>query len=706
MLNRLASVLRAGSEPLPPPAAPPATVAPRTLGPTHDHQPIPVYPERSPLVPAVPPAALLDSQADLIARLRQALGLDAARFAALVRPVLERFAARVHLLPASQSDHHCGRGGLLRHGLESAFFAARLSEGRVFGLEVEPEYRKALEPKWRLAVVFAALLHDLGKAIIDVNAVSEDGDLVWNGHGVALWDWLQRHQLPSYYIQWNPGRRDGRHMNFGGVLVRELLGVELIEHLSAGEAREVMDKLILAFTQPSAKSSNLIAALASQAEQESVVFDLEDQAQRAIAAGGSPDRSNGHLMLRSLKRQVDAGEIAMNTAGAPLWLTTDGLFGLVPDIWRIALDPLVREGRIKGQPRESANLTDLMLHHRLILPMPDGRPIWPLTVTVGDVQVDLPTVRFAAVNLVVEEVAVTPAIATIRGSTSTGPVAAVAAGTPTPLTVAAVLPAAASAPVADPRTSRNATPVATPLPAAPGGVASSDPDVDPVKVLLEELAAVPSDGIWLRSIVERFATGARLWGTDGVLYDGRVLLAYPRAFEGLGMEPGALRNQLEDAGWLVKDGASQRMVIDVVVDGASVRGCFANEDFGQRVRDLLRLRPALVPAPGSTPAPPGPSVPDTILGEHLGTNPTAVKPELRHALKRQMYAVLKARRITAKSSPEELAAALRDVMAERGISRRVLNDLMTMTPNPLFISSGPDRAGAVVNPDYKPKDLG
>lgn len=705
MLNRLVAAFRATPDPdLPPPVPALATVAPKHVGPTYDSQPIPSYPERSPLVPAMPPQALLEPHAELIGRLRQALGLGREDFARWVQPVLDRYAARVHLLPASQSDHHCGRGGLLRHGLESAFFAARLSEGRVFGLEVEPEYRKALEPKWRLAVVFAALMHDMGKAIIDVNAVSEDGDLVWNGHGVDLWSWLQRHQLSSYYIQWNPGRRDGRHMLFGGMLVRELLGVQLIEHLSAGEAREVMDKLVLSFTQPSVKAGNLVAALASQAEQESVEFDLEDQAQRAIAAGGTPDRSNGHLMLRSLKRQVEAGDLAFNVSGAPLWLTQDGLFGLVPDIWRLALDPLLREGRVKGVPRENAHLTDLMLHHRLILPTPDGKPIWPLTVVVGDIQMDLPTVRFAAASLLLEDRQVAPITASIRSTAS--PAATQAPGHPV---AEPAVSAATDVPGPSLASSNVAAGAAAPEPPAQ----TSQSDLAPangVRRLLDEMAAIPSQGVWLKSILARFANGALVWGTDATVCDGRVLLAFPSAFDGLGMTPSELRDLLTDSGWLVKDGASQQIMVNIETDGGSMRGCFTSDDLGPRFQELLRLKPDLIPAPGLSRAPTSPSIPEKIFSKDLGDSPTAVPPEVRLAFKRQVYSMLAGRRVTSKSSVKVVREALRAIGSELGFdSPRVMNDLLSQTPNPVLCQAIGEHEGTMalqINPEFKPKARG
>jgi conjugal transfer pilus assembly protein TraI len=75
-------------------------------------------------LPVAAPARIVTTQSELIARLQDGLAFTDTRFAALVRPVIERYAAFVHLLPASEAHHHRGAGGLFRHGLEVAFHAA------------------------------------------------------------------------------------------------------------------------------------------------------------------------------------------------------------------------------------------------------------------------------------------------------------------------------------------------------------------------------------------------------------------------------------------------------------------------------------------------------------------------------------------------------------------------------------------------------
>src|SRR5690625_3597588 len=97
-----------------------------------EHEEIPRYPPFAKGLPVVDIDKLLETQAELIERIRSILGFNKEEYAHLVLPVIERYAAFVHLLPASEAHHHRGAGGLFRHGLEVAAFAAQFSEAMMF----------------------------------------------------------------------------------------------------------------------------------------------------------------------------------------------------------------------------------------------------------------------------------------------------------------------------------------------------------------------------------------------------------------------------------------------------------------------------------------------------------------------------------------------------------------------------------------------
>ncbi|NMS58705.1 MobH family relaxase, partial [Vibrio parahaemolyticus] len=131
----------------------------------------------------------------------------------LVLPVIQRYAAFVHLLPASESHHHRGAGGLFRHGLEVAFWAAQASESVIFSIEGTPRERRDNEPRWRLASCFSGLLHDVGKPLSDVSITDKDGSITWNPYSESLHDWAHRHEIDRYFIRWRD-KRHKRHEQF------------------------------------------------------------------------------------------------------------------------------------------------------------------------------------------------------------------------------------------------------------------------------------------------------------------------------------------------------------------------------------------------------------------------------------------------------------------------------------------------------------
>ena len=56
-------------------------------------------------------------------------------------PILIKYAEYIHLLPASESHHHRGAGGLFRHSLEVGFHAALMAGDVEFGTPGDPKDR-------------------------------------------------------------------------------------------------------------------------------------------------------------------------------------------------------------------------------------------------------------------------------------------------------------------------------------------------------------------------------------------------------------------------------------------------------------------------------------------------------------------------------------------------------------------------------------
>ncbi|MBL8529551.1 MAG: TraI domain-containing protein, partial [Burkholderiales bacterium] len=92
-----------------------------------------------------------------------------------VSPVIEGYAEFVQLLPASQSQHHVGPGGLFTRGLEIASRALDYRRGQILPRGAAPEAIGAQAHRWTYAVFVAALLHDVGKTLAELRIVIRVG---------------------------------------------------------------------------------------------------------------------------------------------------------------------------------------------------------------------------------------------------------------------------------------------------------------------------------------------------------------------------------------------------------------------------------------------------------------------------------------------------------------------------------------------------
>ena len=173
---------------------------PTRLTPPPDEE-IPRYPPFAKGLPAASVDRILASQSELLEALRHTLALSDRDYRAILVPVIARYAAFTHLLPASEAHHHLGAGGLFRHGLEVAHCAALAGEGILFGLGGSPRERKVQEPRWRLAVGLGGLLHDIGKPVSDLSVVDRAGTSQWNSYLESLTDLAGQNGIDRYFLR-------------------------------------------------------------------------------------------------------------------------------------------------------------------------------------------------------------------------------------------------------------------------------------------------------------------------------------------------------------------------------------------------------------------------------------------------------------------------------------------------------------------------
>lgn len=161
-------------------------------------------------------------------------------------PSLRAYADFVHLLPGSKNHHHRATGGLLRHGLEVALFAAMSAGGRVFGVHRDAKYRTLVQGRFLFAAFLAGLAHDIGKPISDMEVCARASGQVWNPYLGSLGRWCRETLGDDLYeVKFKPSRKHREHEIFSVLGLQALLTPEAIDYLTAeGQAIELMETVV------------------------------------------------------------------------------------------------------------------------------------------------------------------------------------------------------------------------------------------------------------------------------------------------------------------------------------------------------------------------------------------------------------------------------------------------------------------------------
>jgi len=328
---------------------------------------VPRYPPFMKGLPAAPVERILSSQTELIADIEQALAMPDSLYQTIAAPVIRRYAAYSHLLPASESHHHRGAGGLFRHGLEVAHWATLASQGSLFATSASPKERKAQELRWRLAVCFAGLLHDIGKPVADIAVVDAQGQHTWNPCDENITDWAVRNEIDRYFLRWRDNRHK-RHEQFSALVIERVLTREARTFIleSGPDIMQAMLETINGLDRGSK-----VYALVITADCKSVERDLKAHYQNIDSALGMPVEK---YLFDAMRRLVKSGQWTVNEKGARLWRFEDGLH----IVWRAGAQDIVTllaKDKVPGIPRDEDTLADILIERGLAIPKswPDGR---------------------------------------------------------------------------------------------------------------------------------------------------------------------------------------------------------------------------------------------------------------------------------------------------------------------------------------------
>lgn len=328
-----------------------------------------------------PPAALLARHVNLTQAIRNMVGLPADHWRKLYAPMLEGYAGFVQLLPASEAHHHCGPGGLLRHGLEVAHEALKLRRTTLLPLGAAAETVAQQQDAWTYACAAGALLHDLGKPITDTLVFIDN----------QRWHPLAG-PLPvgvRYRIEFNPQRRHHQHERIPPLLARYLLPDAGLAWLS--EENEILIAW-LATIQGDIDQAGPLGAIIAKADGISVAQDLAGSQRVQLPTARA--RPLADRLLTGLRYLLTEGSLPLNRPGAAGFLHREDLWLVSKRILDALREHLIQEGQT-GVPSRNDRLMDELQQHGLIVANGD-RAIWHCQVTIGEWSQQLTCLRFPA----------------------------------------------------------------------------------------------------------------------------------------------------------------------------------------------------------------------------------------------------------------------------------------------------------------------
>lgn len=324
-----------------------------------EQEDLPRYPPFATGLPAADAARIFDTQSELISRIQGILRFTADDFTEIVTPVIENYAAYVHLLPASEAHHHRGAGGLFRHGLEVGFWAAQQAEAHQFCIDETPSNKRNNEPRWQFAAFLGGLLHDVGKPLSDVAVTNKDGSKEWNPYESSLSAWTVSENVDHYFLRWRD-KRNKRHEKFSMMNLDQIITQKAKTYLNK-PGPSVMEALLESIVGISAQET--LTQLVMWADQESVRRDLVNQRMNVdeYSYGVPVER----FIFDALRQLVILTKV--NEPGALVWRSEHGVFF----VWKkitAEIHNLIEKDKIPGIPRNHDTLADILVERGFAVP--------------------------------------------------------------------------------------------------------------------------------------------------------------------------------------------------------------------------------------------------------------------------------------------------------------------------------------------------
>ncbi|THF64958.1 relaxase [Pseudothauera nasutitermitis] len=331
------------------------------------------YPASDPGFAALPVDELLAGEADLIARIKLCYGADRDGFERDILSLARRYAACVHLLPATAGNYFSTPGGLLRLGLETAFFSLQGTDAHIFSGRTSISSRHQLEPRWRHATFIAGLCCELHRLMSHV-IVTDDAGAVWPAFLQPLADWLAARGSARYFLRWRPEAAEARGLGLFALPL--VVPPAVMADLAEGNTVIVPHLLASIGGIPVYRERNVLDELVRR----SLALVIDRNLAASADRYGSPQYGS-HLeryLVDALRRLAGANSAwTPNTEKSRLWYGQDGLFLVWPG-GAEDVRQLLEADQLAGIPKAPETMLELLLAASVFEAAEAERPFWSI----------------------------------------------------------------------------------------------------------------------------------------------------------------------------------------------------------------------------------------------------------------------------------------------------------------------------------------
>ncbi|EGT5656606.1 DNA-binding domain-containing protein [Citrobacter braakii] len=301
----------------------------------------------------------------LLHTLWQRTSLPRPLFDELYLQPIYRYAGLVQQLPASESHHHACPGGLLDHTLEVMAFAARMRQSHLLPVGAAPEDQAREAEAWTAAVIYAALLHDVGKMVTDMEIETDNQRWYpWEGQ-------LTR----PYRLKFRRPRDYHLHPVTGSLLCLHILPASALSWLA--QYPELFSTLLYCISGHYDKAG-ILGELVQNADRASVAQNMGGDASQVLAR----PRTSLAGQITTAVRDLVRSQLTLNntTTGSDGWFTGEALW-LVSKTAADRIRAWLLQNGIAGIPDSNSRLFDEMQSYGLIVAAPDSKAIWHCNIT-------------------------------------------------------------------------------------------------------------------------------------------------------------------------------------------------------------------------------------------------------------------------------------------------------------------------------------